>query len=175
MNEYICTKKIYKNHFLEAWYKSNLFKLSLIAGALFIIGGFCLCMATDDITHFLLNSIWVFGGIYIAFGRGFIRANSAYKYQTKMHLMENWKNKAIFEDDKIVFKSEVRGKEEKDWVTVPILYKDIKSVIVKENTITITVKVGVTMHLYKDCFVQMTYDDFCKIIKDKCECEIIEK
>lgn len=128
-----------------------------------------------DVENYLINSVWIFGGLYIAFGRGGVRASSAYKHQAKVHLMENWKNRATFEDDKILFQSEVRGKEENDWMSMPILYQDIKSIIVKGNVITITVKVGLIIHLYKDCFIKMTYEDFCKIIRENCECRIEEK
>ena len=90
-------------------------------------------MEKNDAVNYLINSIWFFGGLYIAFGRGFVRASSGYKYQAKVHLMENWRNRATFEDDKIIFQS------------------------------------------YKDCFSKMTYEDFCKIIREKCECQIEEK
>lgn len=175
MNEYICTKKVYQKHYINAWFKSQDFKLSLVIGALFIMAGICFCLEKHDVENYLVNSIWIFGGLYIAFARGFVRASSAYKYQAKVHLMENWRNRAIFEEDKIMFQSEVRGKEENDWMSMPILYKDIKSIIVKGNAITITVKVGLIIHLYKDCFSKMTYEDFCKIIREKCGCTIDEK
>lgn len=175
MNEYICTKKVYQKHYINAWFKSQDFKLSLVIGALFIMAGICFCLEKHDVENYLVNLIWIFGGLYIAFARGFVRASSAYKYQAKVHLMENWRNRAIFEEDKIMFQSEVRGKEENDWMSMPILYKDIKSIIVKGNAITITVKVGLIIHLYKDCFSKMTYEDFCKIIREKCECTIDKK
>ena len=38
MNEYLCTKQVYKKHYIDAWFKSKDFKLSLVIGVFFFCG-----------------------------------------------------------------------------------------------------------------------------------------
>lgn len=40
MNEYLCTKQVYKKHYIDAWFKSKDFKLSLVIGVLFFLREF---------------------------------------------------------------------------------------------------------------------------------------
>lgn len=37
-------KKVYKKHYINAWFKSKDFILSLVMGTLFIIAGICFCL-----------------------------------------------------------------------------------------------------------------------------------
>lgn len=149
LNEYKVTKKLYRQ-----WGFENAIKgVQLVFNILWIVLSiFVLLLAMLESGDFLYYIIFAFC-IYNAFFRWWVVTNFQYRILAKRYNCENWTRRIYFDQDTI--------RIEEASISVKYIYSDIVQIKEKDNSVWLKASNKTVIRLYKDCFVESTWED-CK-------------
>ncbi len=148
-NEYQITKKLYRQ-----WGFENAIKGTQLAfGVVWVLLAISvLVLDILDGGYFLYHILFVFC-IYRAFFRWLVVTNAQYRVLAKRYRNENWVRSISFEKDKIRIKETT--------ISIEYNYADIVQIKEKENKVWLIASNKTVIRLYKDCFIESTWED-CK-------------
>lgn len=155
-NEYRVTKKVYLSWVAEGMFKGTRLVMTIVWCV------FALCMGVMAAISYLQGFciLMMLFGIYRAFGRIFVISNRQYKLLAEMYgAEEGWLRTITFEEEEIVL-SEGR-------TTVKYAYKDIIEVQEKDNKIWLKAVDKTVIRMYKDCFVEGTWEECKQLLQAK--------
>lgn len=151
MNEYQVTWKRYRS-----WVAENMTKGAQLVMMIVwcVIALLCLVLAVTAESGF--KSLFIFlgvFGIYRAFFRIFVIAKSQYRRLAQSYGKENWTRRISFGNDGIDL---TEGN-----VSIHYAYSDIINIREKENEIRLDASDKTVLRLYRDAFVESSWDE-CK-------------
>ena len=149
MNEYQVTWKLYRS-----WVAENMTKGArlVMMVAWCVITLLCLVLAITAESGFKsLFFVLAVLGIYRAFFRSFVIAKSQYRRLALSYGKESWTRRIAFEDDGINLRE---GN-----LSLHYAYSDIINIHEKENEIRLDASDKTVLRLYKDAFVESSWNE----------------
>ena len=125
---------------------------------LFIIG-LNIIFGIDDWLNLFLGIFFLLFSIYRLFIFRFIFFNQRYKQYSKIYGTDEWQRTTEFLDDEIVFTEHTS--------TVKLQYKNIKKIREFDDKVFIFFDGKAVLRLYKNAFVDCTWEDVEKFIESK--------
>lgn len=154
-NEYKITWKVYRS-----WGLENAFKGAQLLFAIFWVVLALLILVLDISSGgwFFYHYFFLFC-IYRAFFRWMVRTNAQYRALAKQRNGADWLRKISFEEDTI--------RLEDGNVSVVYDYSDIVEIKEKGNKVWLNASDKAVIRLYKDCFIDSTWEECKSWIEEK--------
>ena len=158
-NQYKVTKKL-----LRLWMTENMYKgvqLGLNIGWA-VFGVLCILLLITDaetMTDYLIYGALLALSLYMAVLRIFPITSAQYKQMAKVYGEENWTRTIDFGEDCITLSEGT--------ISASFQYKDIMSIREKGNKIWLKARNRTVLRLYKDAFVDGTWEECRELLHDR--------
>ena len=158
-NQYKVTKKLLRQWMTENMYKGIQLGLNIgwaIFGVLCIL---LLIIDAETVTDYLIYGALLALCLYMAVLRIFPITSVQYKQMAKVYGEENWNRTIDFSEDCITLSEGT--------ISASFQYKDIMSIREKDNKIWLKARNRTVLRLYKDAFVDGTWEDCKALLHDR--------
>ncbi len=155
-NEYQLTKKLYRTWLVENMLKGPQLVMMIIWSV------FALCMGVMAVVSYLQGFciLMMLFGLYRAFGRIFVIGSRQYKFWAERYgTEEDWTRTITFNEKEIELSE--------GCITVKYAYEDIVEIKEKENRIWLNARNKTVIRMYRDAFVEGTWEECKQLIQEK--------
>ena len=162
INEYKITKKLMMS-WAKEWYfvgKKSIFNFIILClnGLIGILLTITLLITGGDIGRWCIAILCLFVFVFGIFIARFLQMSNSYKMHVNIYGVPEWNRTTKFTDEEIIIQDHTS--------ITKVQYKNIKQIKEKNNVIMLFINDNAAIRLYKDAFIEGSWEDCKKMIND---------